>query len=76
MHSPRPLRERQAAAELLVGADRAFRRPSEDLIDVLTAVLALVLVRIEDLGGDAMRERGRLAMLGTHPGDGWSGYPV
>lgn len=54
---------RKAAREGLLGVGSAFPRPSEDLHAVLTACFALVLIRIEDLGGDeAMAERASRAM--------------
>jgi len=55
---------RKAAREALLGVGgSAFPRPSEDLRAVLTAYFALVLIRIEDLGGDeAMTERASRAM--------------
>jgi hypothetical protein len=54
---------RKAAREALPGVGSALPRPSEDLHAVLTAYFALVLIRIEDLGGDeAMTERASRAM--------------
>lgn len=73
---------RKAAQEALLGAGSAFPRPSDDLDAVLTAYFALVLIRIEDLGGDeAMTERASRAMshqpgLGMPPRRGGPGTPV
>jgi hypothetical protein len=43
---------RLAAAEALAAAGTSFPAPGEDFLDALVAVFALVLIRIEDLGGE------------------------
>jgi hypothetical protein len=54
---------RQAAREAMPGPGSALPRPNEYLDALLTAYFALVLIRIEDLGGDqAMTERAGRAM--------------
>ncbi|MGH3305097.1 MAG: hypothetical protein ACRDOK_26205 [Streptosporangiaceae bacterium] len=43
---------RVVVAEALAGFGRDFPQPGEDIAEVLTAAAALILIRIEDLGGD------------------------
>lgn len=43
--------EARATVEEVFAGSRGFPAPPEDIADVLTALAALVLVRIEDLGG-------------------------
>ena len=54
---------REALSEFLAATVGKLPRLSDDIADVLTAVFAVLLIRIEDLGGeDAMRERVNIAM--------------
>lgn len=60
-------RARITVEEALAGISGDLPRPGEDIAEVLIAVAALILVRIEDLGGDdAIAELARQALGQDH----------
>ena len=59
--------EARATVEEVFASSRGFPAPPEDIADVLTALAALVLVRIEDFGGgDAVAQLATQALQQDH----------
>jgi hypothetical protein len=65
---PERFQAREVAAEALSAPGKLLPQPNDDIGDVLTAFCALMLIRIEDLGGDnAIAELVSGARVPCHP---------